>query len=214
MFQLRATLVNEFKEQVPDSTTFRVGYIEGQKNRMSIVTSDDIKAMYRNPTKEITLWCDARVEDGGRSESALGKRKRDDRESEVEEIYLELKEKHEEKYENGKLRLWARMIASSIHSSKEEPPDIPAFCGTAKRKFTSSGLTQAVTGAALAFSQSLGVKFPAPNEPDMKPRQVAEVRMKNLEQLKYIQDLLNEGVLTDEEFQEQKTNILSAIRNL
>ncbi len=133
------------------------------KDRMSIVTSDDIKAMYTNQSHEITLWCDARVEDAARGESALGKR-RDERESEVEEVYMELKEKHKEQYETPKIRLWARMICSNIHSSKDEPPNIPAFNAVPKRKCTSSrGVSEAFSGAAVAFAQVLSGKS-APTE--------------------------------------------------
>ena len=94
---------------------------------MSVVSNDDIKAMYDSQGCDITLWCDARIEDSARSDTNLGKRRRDERESEVEEVFEELKRKHEEHYDVPKLRLWARMISSSIHSSKEEPPNIPAF---------------------------------------------------------------------------------------
>jgi len=99
VFQLRSTLVDELKEQVPDSTTFRVGYLEGLKNRMSVVSNDDIKAMYDSQGCDITLWCDARIEDSARSDTNLGKRRRDERESEVEEVFEELKRKHEEQYD-------------------------------------------------------------------------------------------------------------------
>ncbi len=51
VFKLRAVLVDELKEQVPDSTTF--GYMEGNKNKM---TSDDLRVMYtKHNSGEVTL---------------------------------------------------------------------------------------------------------------------------------------------------------------
>ena len=73
--------------------TFKVGYIEGQKNEMSIITADDIKAMYsRFKTGEITLWCDARVSEVGVGPGRC-KRKREEsskqeREDEIEDIII------------------------------------------------------------------------------------------------------------------------------
>ena len=60
VISLRAKLVEEFGEQVPDSTTFKVGYEDVQKNRMTTVNIDDLKDMYvkhvhRGGGGEITL---------------------------------------------------------------------------------------------------------------------------------------------------------------
>ena len=120
VFNLRAMLVEEFKEQVPDNTTFRIGYIE-EKHRMSIITNDNVKCMYeKHVNGEIILWCDGRSDDV----QGLGKRKREEqiirhneRDLEVEDVYQELLEKHNDQYDIPKLRLWARMICSKIHSS-------------------------------------------------------------------------------------------------
>ena len=84
--------------------------------------------------KEIILWCDGKREE-------VRKRKRDeqsgsshyrDREEEVDEVFLELKEKHKDKIAPPRLRLWARMICSGIHDSTDTPPNIPAFTGRYK----------------------------------------------------------------------------------
>ena len=56
---LRAKLVEEFKDDVPNTMTFKVGYYEGPKHsKMWIVTNEDLKAMYETYVAgEITLWC-------------------------------------------------------------------------------------------------------------------------------------------------------------
>ena len=59
---LRIQLLEELKEQLPDSTSFNIGYYEGQQHiKMFIGNADEIKAMYaKYPSGEITLWCEGR----------------------------------------------------------------------------------------------------------------------------------------------------------
>ncbi len=61
---LHAKLKEEFKEQVPNSVTFNVGYFEGQRHAKIVIASEeDLKMMYtKYPSGEISLWCDGRVE--------------------------------------------------------------------------------------------------------------------------------------------------------
>ena len=70
---LCAKLIEELKEQVPNSVTFNVGYFEGQQHsKVWLVTQDDLCAMYKKYSRGlITLWCDSRREPG-ESESASG----------------------------------------------------------------------------------------------------------------------------------------------
>lgn len=64
MIALRAKLIEEFKEQVPDSLSFSVGYFEGQAHsKLSLVSGEDLNAMYTTYRSGlITLWCDGRSE--------------------------------------------------------------------------------------------------------------------------------------------------------
>ncbi len=58
---VRVKLIDEFKEQVPDSLDFNVGYYEGSPQvRMWLVNSDDVEMMYKKVPngKTITLWCE------------------------------------------------------------------------------------------------------------------------------------------------------------
>ncbi len=183
-----------------------------------------------------SAWCEGRiVDDHGNS----GKRKRNpddqvwskhrEREDDVEQIYQELKEKHDDKYEVRKLRLWARMICASIHSSKDDPPNIPAFhgCVAKKSRQQSASFSEAITGAAVAITKALNgtstsesateSAIATPHDPVGKnsPGKVVDLRMKlYLEQLKYVKELLENNILTEEEFIEQKEIILSAMREL
>ena len=57
-----------------------------------------------------------------------------DKEEEVDSTHRSLKEKQGDKYDNPKLRLWARMVTGGLHNSLDEPPDVPAFQGGLKKK--------------------------------------------------------------------------------
>ena len=40
-------LIEEFKDQVPDSLSFQIGYFEGsQQAKISLVTDEDLKRLY------------------------------------------------------------------------------------------------------------------------------------------------------------------------
>ena len=236
---LRAKLIEEFKEQVPNSVTFNVGCFEGQSHsKVWLVTNDDLQAMYtRYPRGDITLWCDSRSEPVEHDAGASGrpaKRKRDetstrrqDKEEEVDDVYQELRDKHADTYSTPKLRLWARMIASNLHEDRDNPPNIPAFCGsTPKRTRQQESFSDAISGAAVAIVKALGGEAPSKtSSPPVTPVQLStaagvspaksvELRMKNFEQLRYLQQLFDDGILSEGEYTEQKQSILSALRKL
>ena len=114
--ELQMKLIEEFKDLVPDSLFFDVGYFEGQKHsKIWLVDKEDFSTMYRKyPREEISLWCDGHTEaedcaKGGRKRKR-GPSKRREREKEVDEVSQQLKEKHGDKYDTPRLRLWARTV--------------------------------------------------------------------------------------------------------
>ena len=122
---------------VPETINFNVGYFEGKQSKKQwLCCQEDLESMYRTHKNgdEITLWCEAKT----------NKRKKDDddvpcasktqnKEAEVDLIFLELKKKHHEIYEVPKLRLWARMIVGGLHNNTDKPPDISLW-GTKEEK--------------------------------------------------------------------------------
>ena len=78
---LRVKLIETFKEQVPNTLDFNVGYYEGsQQAKIWLLTADDLKTFYQKFPKggQVTLWCD------GRSQGTEGARKRKREESNSE----------------------------------------------------------------------------------------------------------------------------------
>ena len=237
---LRTKLAEQFKEQVPNSVTFNVGCFEGQQHaKVWLVSDDDLHAMYaKYPRGDITLWCEGRTE-AIEDERGAGrtKRKRDEmvssrrqeKEDEVDDIFQELKDKHGDKFGIPKLHLWARMVGANLHDDLENPPNIPAFCGnTPKRLRQQESFSDVIGGAAVAIVRALASETPSkandasatpcqsstslPNS--LSPAKAVEMRMKNYEQLRYLQQLFDDGILTQEEYEEQKRGILCSLRKL
>lgn len=228
--ELRVKLIDEFKEQVPDSLDFNVGYYEGSPQvRMWLVNSDDVEMMYKKVPngKTITLWCDGRVEKS--VEERPGKRKRDsenakrqDQEEDVEATFKQLQIKHNKKYDNPRLRLWSRMIASGLHDDLDNPPDVPAFSSNEPKRRRRESLSETLTDAAVAFAKTIsgGKENEAqqatkcPSDVGLSPGKRIELRMKNLEQLRYLQQLFEDQILDEKEYVEQKGSILLSLRKL
>lgn len=201
-----------------------MGYFEGsQHSKIWLYSTSDLEAMYRKyPSGEITIWCD-----GYSEEETHGKRKRDDssggpskrqkKEDEVDVVFQDLKEKHSGNFSTPQLRMWARMVANGLHDDIEEPPNVPAFCSTPKRSRQPS-VSNAISGAAIAITKALG-GTPQEDRPSgcragVSPGKAIELRMKNYEQLRYLQQLLEDGILSQAEYSEQKDDILGSLRKL
>ena len=218
-------------DHVPETINFSVGYFEGKQSKKRwLCCQEDLESMYRTHKNgdEITLWCEAKTNSY--------KRKKDDddvpctsktqgKEAEVDSVFSELKRKHHDNYEVPKLRLWVRMIVGGLHDNTDKPPDIPVFqCGVPKKRKKS--IAGFISGAVDAFVKLAEQKSPQKNPygdspakvgtsvAAVSPAKVVDLRMKNFEQLRYLQGLFEDGILSQEELNEQKSVILNALRKL
>ena len=150
--------------------------------------------------------------------------KRQDKEHEVDTIFHELREKHDgDTYETPQLRLWARMIQCGTHDDYDDPPRVPMITGILPKRKESitDALTAAATAVAKAFSPpstsqvaSASSQMPCTSTVGMSPGKSIELRMKNLQQLRYVQELYEENILSEPEFIEQKQMILDSLQKL
>ena len=167
--------------------------------------------------------------------------KRQEKESAVDDVYQELLKKHSKDYDTPKLRLWSRMICSGIHDDYDNPQAIPAFSSSTPKRRKRETLSEALTEAAVVFAESFSASK-TPNNDDscrcscqpedvtntssittptttvvaaqISPQNAVDLRMKNYEQLRYLQQLFNDGILDEQEFVEQKANILEFFKKL
>ena len=125
------------------------------------------------------------------------------------------------------------MICSGCHDDYDNPPSIPAFGSTVPKKQRKENLSEALTGAAVAFAKvfsggtqaSSGTSDKVGDEstpstsnsalmPGVSPGKAVDLRMKNYEQLRYLQQLYEDGILDHKEYAEQKQEILKFLKKL
>jgi len=177
---------------------------------------------------EISLWCDSRQLSSEQSETSVRKRKQDhptptprqEKEEQVDIIYRDLKEKHPNRYENPKLRLWARMIVGGLHESTDEPQAVLTFhCELKRRKDSLSGVLTDAAGVLVKYMEKKD-SGDLPNQTQVTSRlgvslgKAVNLRMKNLQQLHYLQMLYEENILSYKELAEQKQIVLKSLRKL
>ena len=227
MDHLRRVLFAELGDELPSSCN--VGYYEGRNHSKRWLTNDqDLIAMNAKFGRgEICLWCDGQQGEDrtsrDRSPSKKKSSKRDEKEKEVDEVFKDLKDKHGCKYSGPQLRLWARMITNGLHESLDDPPQVPMITGINKRQKQDS-LSEALTGAALAFAKVItpppsvsSRELPSSSNStsiNLSPCKAADLRMKHLEQLRYIQQLMEDRIISQSEFLEQKQVIIGSLRKI
>ena len=118
-----------------------------------------------------------------------------------------------------KLRLWARLIQAGRYDDYDKPPNIPLISGSSGAVKSKDSMREAVTGAATAVVKMLqSTEKTTPTHPSTSmhasPLKAAQLRRSCLEDLKKIKELLEDGVLTNGEFREQKENILHSLKTL
>lgn len=141
-------------------------------------------------------------------------------------IIDKLSDKHSVKYTIPQLRLWAKFIQSKRHDSYDEPPKIPLITGTSESqgRTNKDSLSEVVAGAATAIVRALKnspkktITTPPPaackTAQIISPISHANLRRKHLEDLRMLHHLYDDGILSCQEYQEQKQNILSTLREL
>lgn len=144
-------------------------------------------------------------------------------EEEMEENIHELQSIHADNYDYGQYRLWARMIKNKQWKDFHNPPNLPMITGKVSRKCKTDVVdTLATTAVAIikalrdpssaAASESCVATKEAHTPHGISPAKKVELRSKYLKQLREIQNLRDEGVLTLDEFQVEKDTILQALK--
>ena len=190
--------------------------------------------MYKsfNVNDDITVWCEGKqscddsgkksgkkrkLDDGDTEESASAS-KRTARETEIDKTTQELREIHGlEKWTLPQYRLWARMKVNGQHDDLDTPPQIPLFTNVIKTASKQrDSLKDALTSAATAVVGMIQgpQATPTPSTTTLSPSKRAQVSGQYLEHLEKLKKLHESGVLSLDEFNEQKGFALNNIRQL
>jgi len=98
------------------------------------------------------------------------------------------------------------------------PPHVTAFCKSSK-KTRKETFAEAIADAAVTIKKAFSTNDPTKSGASgvtagISPDKTIEFHMKNLEKLRYLQQLFHDGILNEKEFAEQKNNVLSSLRKL
>lgn len=241
--EVKVRIMEEFGDYVPESTRFSIGYYEGQTKRW-ICAEDDLSGLYdvysKQPGKEIVLWCEGRQndQDSGDDSSSKAKRKkikddghkskREEKEDNVKVLAEELQEQHKDKLDLNEVqyRLWSRMIITGVHSSKDVPPQIPLIVGTTPKKPKHSAFEETIMNTANAMMKAVSKSSQDIRSTQIQnindcqiatgisPGKAVDIRGKSLGQLATLKQLFIDGVLSEQEFEEQKDIILGGLKKL
>ena len=222
--ELKDQLVSSFEDKLGSLCDLECGYME-KKSQRWLENDKDIEVMYKTfkPGDEITLWCDGTLPESTKSTRDGKKRKSDDstdeppskrkaNEDTVDEITKTLQEKHGETWSTPQYRLWARMKHNGQHSCLDTPPSIPMFSGTTSKPPRRESLSDAITSAATAVVGL--IKGNDSTSAALSPGKRARVSGQYLEHLEKLRHLHELGVMSSDEFEEQKSFALNNIREL
>ena len=233
--QMKEKLIESFSDHVPGISEigrFSIGFFESRNSvgKRWIVSPEDLEMMYKkfDPGSEIPLWCDGKSDgkkrssdDGQEAETPLSKREK--KETNIDNISLELQDKHGNQFSGPQYKLWARLIENGQWDNVERPPNIPIFGTTQPKKLQKESTSEVITNAAVAIIEHLRSP-PQPNTSSagvhsssnlgISPGKKAKLRKEYLDQLKDIQKLRDDATLTQEEFEQEKQLILQTLKSM
>ena len=174
------------------------------------------------PGKDILLWCDSREDEDGdeqrkskKSKTSNIPSKREDMEDRIADLAKELEEAHAGNLELNELqyRMWARLIVTGAHFSKDKPPKCPMITGSTPRcqplrkdvqesiVSTAAAVVKAVMQSSPNSSiiqlpqvrQTIGEDRGVQRDIGISPGKVSEIRGKGYSQLGTLKQLLLEN---------------------
>ena len=146
----------------------------------------------------------------------------EDREEKVQTTIAQLKEKLGILFTPMQLRIWSESVAGDFHSSLEEAPTSSMFAragkGTSTKKkeqSNSSSVSDALAQAVLnAFSSAVSPRAASNQLLGTSPAKEIESRSKCYKQLSEHSQLRLSGIITEEEYLEEKESVMCVLRKL
>lgn len=212
-----------------------MGYYQGS-TVVSIRSAQDLKEIWQDHIKgtNIVLWCDGLRQ--CEKSSSTRKRKRVDsddcelkstkkipvikeREKKLDEAMDTLEEKHGQMYTQMQYRIWGEMYVGGYHKSLADPPTTSMFDragGNDTRKKKVGADTRVVETFAEVAKHLTNSLSPAANSTTTgtSPARAIEGRSKCYKQLVELKNLKVTGILSEEEYQNERDAIMASLKKL
>ena len=113
-------------------------------------------------------------------------------------------------------QIWSEMIVGGIHSSFEDPPTSSMFARARSGKKKGEGNTPMAEALTRAASSALSPRSSLPsNQPlGTSPSKTIDSPSKCYKQLNDLNNLKASGILTENEYAEEKESVMSLLRKL
>ena len=220
---------------------YDVGYVQGS-NVVRVRTAEDLDelwALLRKPQSNVAIWCDGLAGEadmttvpaatwsrGKRKKQAeapeVANKKHVDTHERVQTLVDQLKDKHANNFSPMQYRIWGELIVGGQHVSMDEAPEnnsmfTRAGGGTKTKPKSASAqqspVAQALTEAATVLTSALAPTGRAQGSKS-SPAKLIENRSNLYKQLSELQALKGAGVLTEEEYMEEKATIMEIFKQL
>ena len=224
--KLKAEIYKQYKDVVPSPQTMELGFFQHSKKKWinNRLDMNDMWKMAANGGK-VTLWCvgigekQKRSHDDDSEQEPTRKRSKasdssvDSLKSQAKDYEAQLKAKHSDTYTPFQYKLWAEMYAKGGHNSLDDPPHASMFNRETKPQTRSAHDQQAVMVSVIDKLCS-AISAPKQIGSTLSPMKKAELRSTYMKQLSELRQLHDNGVLTEDEYEEQREELVQLMRQL
>lgn len=232
---LKKALAQQYGDLLPPIDKMEIGYFH-QAKKMWIKNRLDLTDVWKlvHKGERVTLWSmgTATEPTNGQKrplekngEEPVSKRAKAQSISEEKKARLadyehQLQQKHGDKYSRFQIKIWAEALASGQYSDLDNPPGYAMFGREKDKKSNKDGHVEVVMSGMMnmmnTLCQALTPKVTPPErrQVGLSPMKKAELRSTYLKQLSELRQLRDNGILTEDEYEEQREDLIDSMRNL
>ena len=239
--QLKRIMASQYGDQLPDHEQMEIGYFH-KTNKVCIKSRldvNDVWVLIRKGEK-VTLWCigapskgqpesykrPASEEPGHSAKKVKKGSSAEEKRAAALEFEEKLLAKHPDKYSRYQIRFWAEMLANGGYSDLDNPPAGAAMFHreTASKRSKTENSNDTIMSGVLTVVNTLcqalvphdqasptATRVPSAT---FSPMKKAELRGTYFKQLVELRNLFDQGILTEDEYKEQKEDLVDAVRKL
>ena len=145
-----------------------------------------------------------------------------DKKEMVADYETRLKEKHGDKFSRFQFKIWAESLASGQYLDLETPPGYAMFNRESDKKTSKESNVESVMNGMLCIMNTLCQAITPTSSPPaskrsgstLSPMKKAELRRTYLKQLSELHQLYDSQIITEEEYEEQREELIASMRNL